>query len=241
MLRSWSRVNRGVLGALCDAVSAALRNIGEVKLEKVPRMADFAEWVTAAEPALPWEKGTFLIEYIYNRECLVDIALEADPVGTAVMELMGKYGEWSGTPTDLLNALNKIVPKVLQRRNTWPKRPNTLSNRLSQVAPALRKKGIEFEKSKSGQRKITITKTAKKTGEIVQTVQLADIVRHSAGREQHDDSGIQDHSQAYDDNTSNSHHLGDAGGLDDLSQDQSKKILAAGADSSTGDREQGEI
>ena len=241
ILRSWLHVRGGILGALCDAVSAALRNIGGVKLEKVPRMADFAEWVTAAEPALPWENGTFLKGYIYNRECLVDIALEADPVGTAVMELMGEYAEWSGTPTDLLNALNKIVPKVLQRKNTWPKRPNTLSSRLSQVAPALRKKGIEFEKSKSGQRKITITKTAKRTGEIAQTVQLADIGNHSAGREQHDDSGIQDHSQVHDDNNSNSHHLGDAGGLDDLSPDKSKKILIAGADSSAGDREQGEI
>ena len=241
ILRSWSHASGGVLGALCDAVSTALRNIGGVKLEKVPRMADFAEWVTAAEPALPWEKGTCLKEYISNRECLVDIALEADPVGAAVMELMGKSGEWSGTPTDLLNALNKIVPKVLQRRNTWPKRPNTLSNRLNQVAPALRKKGIEFERSRSGQRRITITKTAKRTDEIVHPVQLADIDRHSAGREQHDDSGIQDHSQVYGDNTSNSHHLGDADGLDDLSQDQSNKTLIAGVDSSVGDREQGEI
>ena len=241
IFQSWYRVWPNVLGALCDAVSMALRNIADVKLEKLPRMADFAEWVTAAEPALPWEKGAFLKEYNFNRECLVDIALEADPVGNAVMELMGEYGEWSGTPTELLKALNKIVPKMLQRRNTWPKRPNTLSNRLKQVAPALRKKSIEFERSKSGQRRITISKTTKRTGEIAQTVQCAEINTHSTGRVHLDDRGIQQHSQVNNENTHSSLQLGDAGGLDDLSQDQSKKTLIAGVDSAVGDREQGEI
>src|SRR3546814_12373766 len=38
------------LGALLDAASAALRELPNVRLPRVPRMADFAEWVTAAEP-----------------------------------------------------------------------------------------------------------------------------------------------------------------------------------------------
>lgn len=178
ILEPWAKVRPVILGALCEALSMALRNIGNVKLEKTPRMADFAQWVAAAEPALPWENGTFLKEYISNRDSLVDIALEADPVGMAVMELIHHYGEWSGTATDLLKALNKIVPKMLQRRNTWPKRPNTLSNRISQVAPALRKKGMEIERSKSGKRNITITKIEKKTGEIAHTVQMVDFDNH---------------------------------------------------------------
>ena len=39
-----------ILGALLDAASEALRNIETTKLERLPRMADFAWWVTAAEP-----------------------------------------------------------------------------------------------------------------------------------------------------------------------------------------------
>ena len=46
-----------VLGALLDAVSAALCNVSDVKLERPPRMADFAKWCTAAEPGLGWDKG----------------------------------------------------------------------------------------------------------------------------------------------------------------------------------------
>ena len=38
-----------ILGALLDAVAAALRNLPKVKLDRAPRMADFAKWVTAAK------------------------------------------------------------------------------------------------------------------------------------------------------------------------------------------------
>jgi hypothetical protein len=49
-----------VLGALLDAVSAGLRNFNSVKLKTLPRMADFAQWVVAAESKLPWNPGKFM-------------------------------------------------------------------------------------------------------------------------------------------------------------------------------------
>src|SRR3546814_20193809 len=51
----WTTFNQhrpSLLGALLDAASAALRELPNVRLPRVPRMADFAEWVTAAEPGL---------------------------------------------------------------------------------------------------------------------------------------------------------------------------------------------
>jgi hypothetical protein len=51
----WANFNTArprILGAIFTAVSAAVRNIGKVRLERPPRMADFASWVTAAEPDL---------------------------------------------------------------------------------------------------------------------------------------------------------------------------------------------
>jgi putative DNA primase/helicase len=179
---SWTKVRPQILAALCEAVSTGLRNIGEVKLERSPRMADFAEWVTAAEPSLPWEKGTFLNEYALNREYLVEVGLESDEVGSSVLQFMKGRKEWTGTPTDLLKKLNEVVSKGIQRRNYWPKRPNTLSNRLIQVAPVLRRKGIEVERSKSGKRNIRITKVAKMTDLIVPTVQVHEHVRKSGVR-----------------------------------------------------------
>src|SRR5205807_1752303 len=52
-----------ILGALYDAVAGALRELPNVKIKKLPRMADAAKWVTAAEKALGWEPGTFLADF----------------------------------------------------------------------------------------------------------------------------------------------------------------------------------
>jgi hypothetical protein len=47
-----------ILGALLDAVAMGLAMLSKTKLEKVPRMADFALWTTACETAL-WLSGAF--------------------------------------------------------------------------------------------------------------------------------------------------------------------------------------
>src|SRR6266436_5358975 len=47
-----------VLGVLLDAVVVGLKRLPATRLEKLPRMADFALWATACETAL-WPTGTF--------------------------------------------------------------------------------------------------------------------------------------------------------------------------------------
>ncbi len=49
----------GILGALLDIMVVGLRRLPEVRLAKLPRMADFALWVTACEPAYT-AKGAFV-------------------------------------------------------------------------------------------------------------------------------------------------------------------------------------
>ncbi len=57
-----------VLGVLLDGVSAALRNIDKVKLDRLPRMADFEKWNKAAESALGLEEGAFERAYTNPRD-----------------------------------------------------------------------------------------------------------------------------------------------------------------------------
>jgi 5S rRNA maturation endonuclease (ribonuclease M5) len=47
-----------ILGALLDAVVEGLKRLPETRLERLPRMADFALWVTACETALRHKDGT---------------------------------------------------------------------------------------------------------------------------------------------------------------------------------------
>jgi hypothetical protein len=152
----WQQVKPLVLGALCTAVSTAFRNLDSIQLDSYPRMADFARWVVAAEPELPWEDGSFMKVYLENRASIIELGLEADPVGSSIMTLMGKREEWTGPATNLLADLNKAAPDHFRRLRAWPKQPNALSNKLRRSATFLREKSFEIEWGKSGQRFISI-------------------------------------------------------------------------------------
>lgn len=133
-----------VLGALLDAASAALRNLDQIELEKLPRMADFAVWVSAAEEVLPWRSGEFMAAYVGNRTEAEAHSLEADSLAVAVKELMKDRREWTGTATELHAALNELVDENARRSRAWPGAPNALVNRMKRIAPALREAGIEY-------------------------------------------------------------------------------------------------
>ena len=165
MWSAWHRAKPHLLRTLIDSVSAALKNLSDVKLSVLPRMADFAKWVTAAEAGLGWKRGTFIKAYETNRMNLVDIALEADIVATAILALMEETEEWSGTPSELYEDLKRKIPDYERKSNAWPRGANVLSGRLIRSQTFLRKKGIEIERSKSGIRNITIRRFGEKAAE----------------------------------------------------------------------------
>lgn len=144
----WSKFEEicpAVLGGLLDAVSTALNRIDDVKLETLPRMADFARWVTAAEPALPWEEGQFIEAYRSNREEAVDKTLEANPLAQALLEFMEDRDQWEGMPSDLLHELERVADGRATESDAWPGNASWLSRKLKRPAPFLRKKGVEID------------------------------------------------------------------------------------------------
>jgi 5S rRNA maturation endonuclease (ribonuclease M5) len=156
----WAKFNQAqprILGALLDAVSAGVKNLESVNLPALPRMADFALWITAAEPALPWPAGSFLATYTGNRQEAIELSLEADVVAVAVRAHMTDRDEWTGTAKELYEALENHVAESTRKSKSWPKAPHWLSNRLRRAATFLRKVGINIEFCHSGDRKIIIT------------------------------------------------------------------------------------
>ena len=154
-----------ILGALLDGVATGLRQLPTIKLDKIPRMADFALWSTACETAY-WDAGTFKRAYSQNRDDAVGAVIEADNVATAVQYFMierpdlkqQKQGsllnvdrtKWEGTSTNLLDALKMAIgeKKVeqMERRKEWPGNPRALSaRRYRRAAGTLRKVDIETE------------------------------------------------------------------------------------------------
>ena len=151
-----------LLGVLLDAVVHGLKTQPDTKLERLPRMADFALWATACETAI-WPAGAFWSAYCGNREEAIESGIEGDPVAAAVRDLMQVEAEWKGTATTLLNDLERKAGERIAKAKSWPKTPRALSGRLRRAATFLRKIGIEISHSKEGRsstRIIQITATS---------------------------------------------------------------------------------
>lgn len=150
-----------ILGALLTAVAEGLKRIGAIKLEELPRMADFALWVSACETAF-WDEGTFAKAYKTNRREAIDTVIDADAVATAVLKMMdeSKKAQWDGTASELLSLLSGVAGDRLANSKPWPKTPRALSAQLRRVAAALRKVGIDVifgREAHTRVRQITIT------------------------------------------------------------------------------------
>lgn len=137
-----------ILGALLDAVSEALSSYQQLELDDLSRMADFETWVTAAEPALGWEPGTFRRAYASNRESGDELAIEASPVGTALIRYLDAIKEpcEENTPENWLRELSQYVDERVQRGNAWPKTGLGFTNALNRIAPSLKSLDVSISK-----------------------------------------------------------------------------------------------
>jgi hypothetical protein len=152
--REFEAVRPRILGALFDAAAHGLRRLSSVRLERSPRMADFALWATACETAL-WPGGTFLRAYDANRRSAIEGVIEADPVAAFVREIMAVRGTWAGRASDLLRS------RLPDRTPGWPRNPRALAGRLRRCQTFLRTVGIDIafsREGRSGSRMIRMTK-----------------------------------------------------------------------------------
>ncbi len=136
-----------VLGALLDMMVYGLKKLPDIKLERQPRMADFAIWISACETAV-WPSGTFMEAYEANRVEANEDIIAASVLATTVYEFMkDKKQPWEDTATNLLSVLKELVPDdhITNDKRLWPSTGRVLSERLRRVASALRKTGVEVE------------------------------------------------------------------------------------------------
>lgn len=145
-----------ILGALLTAVSAAMRNVHQVNLPRLPRMADFAQWAVGAETEMGLQEGTFIRAYTRNRQAANSLVLESTAVSAEVWKLIESRGRWLGNATELLNKLNSKLGDSRrldqERQGTWPKNGRALSNVLRRLAPNLRAVGVEITFKKKNRR-----------------------------------------------------------------------------------------
>lgn len=135
-----------IFGAILDVLSVGLKNLPQVKLSSLPRMADASKWITACETALPWKEGSFIEAYTGNRESSTGIALEASVTAQAMLDWWAteQKEEWKGTATDLLDLLNQATLEEKRKHRGWPKTASVLSGKLRRDARTLRNHGVSL-------------------------------------------------------------------------------------------------
>ncbi|MFC1580019.1 hypothetical protein ACFL4N_03815 [Thermodesulfobacteriota bacterium] len=161
--KQFSMARPSILGGLCNAVVEAIKNEDTIRLSSHPRMADFAKWVSAAEPALPWSPGGFTEAYAENRGNVIEASIDEDIIGAAIRAWVNSWtirAEWEGSASGLLGELEATVDEKTTKLKGWPKAPNALSRRLNRISAFMRAAGIEIETSRiEKKRLITVRKT----------------------------------------------------------------------------------
>lgn len=145
--RRFNELRPKLLGALCTAVSAALREVNHIP-ERLPRMADAAAFVLRSEKGggLPWEPGMFA-EVMRQRE---DEKLEeaiADDSTAQKLVTLAACGGWTGTMRELLSLVLDSVEQ--EERKFMPSTPRGLGRKLEEIAPLLRSVGVRMGKRRS--------------------------------------------------------------------------------------------
>ncbi|PIR00331.1 MAG: hypothetical protein COV66_07560 [Nitrospinae bacterium CG11_big_fil_rev_8_21_14_0_20_45_15] len=166
VLEEFEQFLPSIIGALLDAVVCALKNLASVQLNSLPRMADTAKWVTAAEESLGWSSGTFMKVYGANRVEANRVGLEFDLVAQAIFNLKVETSwSWEGTYSELLGQLNEKQSDSVTKNKFWPKTASALSQQIRRQAVTLRSAGIEVRTltRTADKRPVLITKTEQLT------------------------------------------------------------------------------
>ncbi len=166
MNKKFAELKPEILGSCFDTLSKAMRIKPTVELAELPRMADFAGWGCAIAEALEIGKESFLLAYKNNIIKQNEEAINASPIGSAIIELIDR--ESSGIireqPTAVLRDLKGIAESMgleTSYSKYWPKDARHLWRKLSEIAPDLKARGIEISKGRGNDRYIEIKNTEK--------------------------------------------------------------------------------
>lgn len=158
--REFEQIRGHLLGAICTAISTGLKNYNSIKPPYLERMADFAMFMIASEPALPCGEGDFMCAYDNNILKSKNIYLSEDYVGLAVLSFMKDKSEWKDTAENTIKALSQFVcdQNILLSAANWPQCGNKLRSFLNKVQPALLEEGIgiKFDILEKGKRYLKI-------------------------------------------------------------------------------------
>lgn len=160
-----------LLGSIYNILSKALKLLPSVKLEKLPRLADWYVLSYAICESMDGHTGQEFVEAyesILNRQ--TEIAIASSLVSQACRLLTSQTGKWEGSASQLheLKLVHEDYHSIdyedrcyLLNNPNWPRTPATLGKQLERAKSTLESIGIKVDNKhyRLGQRHITLTDT----------------------------------------------------------------------------------
>ena len=128
-----------LLGYIFDILVKTLQIRPTIKLNDLPRMADFAIWGEAIARAMSYKGLEFINAYYENIGKQNIEAIENHPLGLAIARFCEEEVEhnkiWEGSPAELLEHLEAIALNqgINTNQKSWPKEVRWLIRRLNQI------------------------------------------------------------------------------------------------------------
>ena len=135
---AWAEAHPRILGALLDLAASVASLLPGVRLERKPRMADFARILKAVDEVMGTDG---LTRYTTKQKALATDSLTGDVFITAVAETLTDF---TGTAAELLG---KVTPTDEKWRapKGWPSSARAVTTKLRRQAPPMRKAGWVVE------------------------------------------------------------------------------------------------
>ncbi|MDL2235705.1 hypothetical protein LJC07_06075 [Christensenellaceae bacterium OttesenSCG-928-L17] len=181
---AFERLAPSILGGMLDIVVKALKIYPTVKLDWLPRMADFAKFGYAIGEAMDGYSGDEFME-AYKRviERQVDEALMASPVAQAAQYLVRDIPEWTGTASAFQHKfsfyqdydLGEDVASLCHHKIMRPENVALLGKELTRAKSTLKSLGIElYRYRENNERLIKLVNTKYKNKPSEETAKTED-------------------------------------------------------------------
>ena len=145
---------------LFDLIARIFEYLPTAEVTNPERMIDFVRWLAAMEVVDRVPPGVYQAEYSHVlKEGQYD-TLMGNVLAAAVLAFVERSVDdwWTGTPSELYEALADAVDHSTARSREWPSNPIAMSKRLRGLQASLLSQGVSVEFGRGKLREITIEK-----------------------------------------------------------------------------------
>ncbi len=149
LLADFEAMRPRLMGAIADTLSKAMRIVGSITVDRLPRLADWTIWSCAAAEALGIGQDRFLEAYRRSIQTQNDEILESEPLCVVMTAFMAdKRPFHEDTPAGLFKKLCAVAEEIeVENERRWPKGTQAFARKLNELSHTLAAAGLEVSRT----------------------------------------------------------------------------------------------